>query len=178
MVGKLSYQARGIFTIVKPTRHGSYMVRRFDKPTSPKLKYMAEELYALPSTILPYELVDGSDTKYFNHAYPSIPNPLKDDLDIISYDDTYFSSPHLATPLIFNYNRDTLQFIHPSEPTPFPSIIEHHDESNTVPPSPVVNSYATIVFIPDTYHTLSLLLPDSNKLSFIQYIPTGSIRPL
>ena len=38
--------------------------------------------------------------------------------------------------------------------------------------------FSTIVFIPDTYHTLSLLLPDSNKLSFIQYIPTGSIRPL
>ena len=38
-VGKLCYQVRGPFTIIKSTGRGSYMVCRFGKLTSPPLKY-------------------------------------------------------------------------------------------------------------------------------------------
>ena len=51
-VGKLCYQVRKPFTIVKPTGHGSYTVRRFGKLTSPQLKQMTEELYASPTLYL------------------------------------------------------------------------------------------------------------------------------
>ena len=152
-------------------------MRRFGKPTIPSLKYMAEELYTLLSTLLPCEPVDGSNTRHLNHSHPSVPNSLKYILYIVSYYDTYFSFPNLAAPPKFNYNRNTFQFITPSESTPFPSIVESHDESNTVPPSPVINPYSTIVGIPHTPHALSLLLPDFIKLFFIQYIPTRFIQP-
>ena len=176
-VGKLCYQVRGPFTIVKPTGTGGYIVTKFGKPDGPQLKYMAEELYALPPTLLPCDPVDGSDIRYLNHSHPSVPNPLKDVLDIVSYDTMNFSSPHLTVPPKFDYDRDTLQFIHPSEPTPFPSIVELHDESNTVPPSPIVDPQSDICITPHTPHALSLLLPASDRLFFIQYVPIGSIRP-
>ena len=174
-VGKLCYQVRGPFVIVKPTGTGGYMVTKFGKSDGPKLKYMAEDLYVLPPTLLLCDPVDGSNIKYLNHSHPSVPNPLKDVLDIVSYDNIDFSSPNLTVPPKFDYDRYTLRFIHPSEPTPFPSIVELHDESNTVPPSLVVDPQSDIIITPHTPHTLSLILPVSDKLFFIQYIPTGSI---
>ena len=172
-VGKLCYQVRGPFVIVKPTGTGGYMVTKFGKSDGPKLRYIAEELYALPPTLLPCDLVDGSDIKYLNHSHPSVLNPLKVVLDIVSYDN--FSSPNLTVPPKFDYDRYTLRFIHHSKSTPFPSIVELHDESNTVPPSPVVDPQSDILISPHTPHALSLILPASDKLFFIQYIPTGSI---
>ena len=174
-VGKLCYQVRRSFVIVKPTGTGGYMVTKFGKSDGPKLRYIAEELYALPPTLLPCDLVDGSDIKYLNHSHPSVFNPLKVVLDIVSYDN--FSSPNLTVPPKFDYDRYTLRFIHHSKPTPFPSIVELHDASNTVPPSPVVDPQSDILISPHTPHALSLILPASDKLFFIQYIPTSSIRP-
>ena len=55
--------------------------------------------------------------------------------------------------------------------------MELHDESNTVPPSPIVDSQSDIIITPHTLRALSLILPTSDTLFFIQYIPTGSIRP-
>ena len=153
------------------------MVQRVGYPTSPQLKFMAEELYALPSSLLPCEPVDGSDIRYLNHTHPSVPNPLEDVLGIMSYDTTHFSSPLLTTPPKFDYDRDTLGMIHPSEPTAFPSIVELHDESNTVPPSPVLNIQSNIFVTPRPPHALSMLLPESDKIFFIQYISTGFIQP-
>ena len=108
-------------------------------------------------------------------THTHVPNPLKGVLDIVSCDNIDFLSPNLTVPPKFDYDRYTLRFIHPSEPTPFPSIVELHDESNTVPPSLVVDPQSDIIITPHTPHTLSLILPASDKLFFIQYISTGSI---
>ena len=69
-VGKLCYQVRGPFVIVKPTVTGGYMVTKFGKSDGPKLKYMAEDLYVLPPTLLLCDPVDGSNIKYINHSHP------------------------------------------------------------------------------------------------------------
>ena len=126
-VGNPCYQVWGPFAIVKPTGHGSYIVQRGGHPTSLHLKFMAKQLYALPFSLLPCEPVDGSDIRYLKHSHPSVSNPLEDVLGIMSYDTTHFSSPLLTTPPKFDYDRDTLGMIHPSEPTAFPSIVELHD---------------------------------------------------
>ena len=103
------------------------MVQRVGHLTSPQLKFIAEELYALPHSLLPCEPVDGSRIGYRNHSHPSVPNTLEDVLGIMSYDTIHLSSPLLTTPSKFDYHRDTLHMIHPSEPTAFPSIVELHD---------------------------------------------------
>ena len=136
---------------------------------------MVEELYALPFIILPCELVNGSDTRYLNHLHPSVHNPLKDVLDIVSYNDTYFLSPHLIASQKFDYNRDTLQCIHPSQLIPFPSIIELYDGSNTIPISSVIDLHPAIIVEPHTPRVLFVLLLDSKKLFFILYISIDSI---
>ena len=153
------------------------MMQRVGHPTSPQLKFMAEELYALPSSLLPCEQVNGSDIRYLNYSHPSISNPLENVFCIMSYDTTHLSSPLLATPPKFDHDRDTLRMFHPLKSTAFPSIVELHDESTTVPPSPVLEPQSDIVVTHHPQHALSLLLPESDKLLFIQYIPTGSIRP-
>ena len=95
---------------------------------------MIEDIYYLPLTLLPCDPVDGFDIRYLNHSHPSVHNPLKDVLDMVSYDNFHFSSPNLTAPPKFDYDRDTLRSIHPFKPTPFLSIVELHDESNTVLP--------------------------------------------
>ena len=37
---------------------GSYIVQRYGKPLSSEVKYITEDLYLLPSKLLPCELVD------------------------------------------------------------------------------------------------------------------------
>ena len=152
------------------------MVQRVGHLTSPQLKFIAEELYALPHSLLPCEPVDGSHIRYLNHSHPSVPNTLEDVLGIMTYDTTHFSSPLLATSPKFDHDRDTFRMFHPLELTAFPSIVELHDESTTVPSSPVLEPQSDIVVTHHPQHTLSLLLPESDKLFFIQYIPTGSIQ--
>ena len=124
---------------------------------------MTEEIYNLPSTLLPCKPVDGPDIRCPNHSHPSYPNIWKDVLNIVSYDDAYFSSPHLTVPPKFNYDRDVLKFIHPFKHTPFPSIVELHDKSNTIPSFPVIDPRPTTIVKPHTLQSLSLLLPDSTK---------------
>ena len=166
-VGNMCYQVWGPFAIVKPTGHGSYIVQRGGHPTSLHLKFMAKQLYALPFSLLPCEPVDGSDIRYLKHSHPSVSNPLEDVLGIMSYDTTHFSSPLLTTPPKFDYDCDTLRMITTSEPTAFSSIAELHDESNTVLPSPVLDPQSDSVVSPHPHHTLSLLLPESDKFFFI-----------
>ena len=60
-VAKLSYQARGLFSIVKCTGRGSYLVRKLYKPDSPGLKFMVTDLHPLPPSLKPCEPVDCSD---------------------------------------------------------------------------------------------------------------------
>lgn len=51
-VGKLVYQSKGPFIIVKDTGHSSYLMRRCGKPNSSLRKYMTQYLYLLTPTIL------------------------------------------------------------------------------------------------------------------------------
>ena len=43
-VAKLCYQIRGSFHIIKCTGRGSYIVRKLNKPDSPELKFISEDL--------------------------------------------------------------------------------------------------------------------------------------
>ena len=114
---------------------------------------------------------------HFNHSHPSITHPFEKDLNIKSYHEKHFSSPPLLTPPKFDYNHESLKFVHPSSPTLFPSIIELHRETHTVPPPPVSICNSVSKPLPYTPRELSNLINPTSNLFFIQYIPEGSIRP-
>ena len=75
-VAKLSYAVRGPFQIIQGTSRGGYIVRKLNKPDSPDLKFMSEDLYILPPSLKPCEPVDGLDTRYLNQTHAPIVNPL------------------------------------------------------------------------------------------------------
>ena len=77
-VATLWYAVRGPFQIMRSTIHGGYIVRKLNKPDSPKFKFMFENLHILPPSLKPYEPVDRSDTRYLNQYHAPISNPLKE----------------------------------------------------------------------------------------------------
>ena len=97
-VGKLQYQISGPFVITRATGHGSYFARKLQNKTGTEQKFMAEDLYLLPPTLLPCEPIDGADIRYLNYSHPTITHPFAKDLDIKSYHATHFSFPNLLTP--------------------------------------------------------------------------------
>ena len=74
-VGKLTYQVSGPFVITKATGHGSYYARKFKDKNSAEQKFMVEDLYPLPPSLLPYDPIDGANVRYLNHSHPSITHP-------------------------------------------------------------------------------------------------------
>ena len=68
-VAKLSYSVRGLYQIVRHTGFGSYYVRKLNKPDSPDLKFMSYDLYPLPPSLKPCELVDTTDSRYLNQNH-------------------------------------------------------------------------------------------------------------
>lgn len=90
-VGKLSCQISEPFRIVFHTGHRSYFVQRLSNPRSYKINCMAENLYTLPPSLLPWDLVDGCDSRYLKKFRQPVTNPLKKSLDILLYNDTYWA---------------------------------------------------------------------------------------
>ena len=76
-VAKLCYTVREPFQIVRGTGRGSYIVRKLNRPHSPKFKFTSEDLYIMPPCLKPCERVDGSDARYLNQSYDHIVNSLK-----------------------------------------------------------------------------------------------------
>ena len=65
-VTRLSYSIQCSYQIIRNTWFDSYFVRKFDKPDSPELKFMAYDLYPLPSSLKPRESIDIINTRYLN----------------------------------------------------------------------------------------------------------------
>ena len=84
-VAKLCYAVRGHYQIIRTTCHGSYFVRKLHRLDSPELKFIVYDLYPLPPSLKPCELVDTTDTRYLNQSHTPITNPLKKSLHIKLY---------------------------------------------------------------------------------------------
>ena len=76
-VGISSYQDTEPFWSVHHIDHESYFVQRLSSPHSSKIKYIAENVYTLPPSILSCESVDGCDTRYLNYSHQLVISPLK-----------------------------------------------------------------------------------------------------
>ena len=131
-VGKLIYQVRGPFRIIKCTSRGSYLVRKLYKTDSPELKFMAIDLYSLSPSLKLCEPINSSAIRYMNQLYSPTVNPLSKPLNIEIYNETWFNKPPQTSQPMFNYNYPTLAFPEP-QLTPFTSLSDLHAETNTIP---------------------------------------------
>ena len=138
---------------------------------------MAEDLYPLPPLLLPCDPIDGADIRYLNKSHPLITHPFEKKLNIKSYHETHFSSPHLLTPPKFYYNHESLKFVDSPSTTVYLSMIELHRETHTVPPTPVGNPRSLSKPTPYSPAELFNRITSTCILFFIQYILEDSIRP-
>ena len=136
-VAKLSNQVRGPSRIVQCTGRGSYFVRKLYKPNSPKLKFIATDLYPRPPSLKPCDPVDSSNLRYLNQFYSPIINPLIKPLNIELYNKTWFDKPPRTSQPLFDYNHPTLTFPEP-QLTPFTSLSDLHAKTDTISPSPLI----------------------------------------
>ena len=174
-VAKLNYQVRGPFRIVKCTGYDRYLVRKSYKPDSPELKCMAIDLYPLPPSLKSCEPVDSSDIRYLNHSHSPIVNPLSKHLNIELYNDTWFDKPPRTSQPLFVYNHPTFAF--PDDKiTPSTSLSDLHANTNTIPPSPVIDTSDTNILSPPSSLVLSKSLSIFDGLFFNCYTPEDTFK--
>ena len=133
---KLFYKVRGPYQIIHTTGHGIYFVRKLNMPNSPELKFMAYDLYLLLPSLKPCETVDTTYTQYMDQSHAPIINSLKKALRIELYNTKWFDKSLKTSIPSFIYKHDTLKQLTEYN-SPFPSVFELHDETNTCPPKPL-----------------------------------------
>jgi hypothetical protein len=174
-VAKLSYRLRGPYVVTQAIGHGAYLLRKWDSPTSPELKYHAEHISLLPPAIRPAEPLDGPDLRYLNSSHAPIPHPLKDSLDIELYNSVWFSNPPDTRPPDFSTVPAPLVDDPLSQSPPSPPPVDFPDSASTptisctdpLPPAPLPPGNA--------FHCS--LLSSCDRLFFISYCPPGTFRP-
>ena len=143
---------------------------------SPEVKYMAKDLYVLPSKALPCEPVDGTDSRYINLSRHLISNPLKNILNISLYNDTFYSSTLSTLPLKVDYSTKALVLHENSGIYDYPSMKVLHSDTGTSPTtsSSILSPSDTVTcFTPSELHGH---IQSYGWLFFIQYVPDNAIR--
>ena len=136
---------------------------------------MATYFYPLLPPLKPWEPIDSSDIRYLNHSHSPIINPLRKPLNIELYNETRFDKPPRTSQTLFDYNHPTLTF--PDDQfTPFPSLSDLHADTNTIPPSPFVDTSDTDIISPPSPLVLSKSLSTSDGLFFIRYTPESTFK--
>ena len=175
-VAKLSYAVRGPYQAIRATNHGRYFKRKLHRPDSPELKFMAYDLYPLPSSLKTCESMDTTDRRYLNQSHNPLINPLKKALHIELYNDKWFSKPLKISVTYFTYKYATLKLSDESI-YPFPSVVELHHEINTLPPQPLCEKVDANISKPPSPLTLHKSLEKKDYLFFVQYTSKGTIKP-
>ena len=144
-VGKIIYHVSRPFITTESTGHGFYFASRSKNKNIVEQNFIAEDLYPLPPSLLscdpidevgiiylnyshptinPCDPIDGAGIRHLHHSHLTINYLFEKDLNIKSYHETHFSSPQLLTPPTFDYNHESLKFVHPSSPTLYPYVIK------------------------------------------------------
>ena len=136
---------------------------------------MATDLYPLPPSLKPYEAVDSSNIRYLNHSHSFIVNPLSKILNIEVYNDNWFDELLRTSQPLFDYYHPTLAF--PDDQlTPFNSLSDLHTDTNTIPPSPLIDKSDTDILSPPSPLVLSKALSSSDGLFSIRYTPENTFK--
>jgi hypothetical protein len=181
----LSYQARGPFKIITDLGHQSFEVQKLDKPTSATRKYKSTDLYLLPPSLFPPEPLDTMDQRYLNYENAPIVSPLRKPLGIEMYNEVHFHpKPPSTTNLIDNLPSNSID-AEAFKPHNIPISQAPINPNTTIPSTNNTNQptqQATIEQLdtPPSMDTTSLhdtIITSNDKLFFIKYTPSGTMRP-
>jgi len=181
IVGKLVFQTRGPFVIVKKTQGSSYIVRPYGTETGTTQKFQTEDLYLLPKEILPCEHLDLPDMRYMNFDFAPTNHPFGKAFDITGYNNAWYNDKPPSKPPEFL----------PKALIPLPDL--DFTKTNANPPTrtqtdtytqevPTVSEDQT----DDRHHNATTqhllafqqdLQLSTDKLFFIQFTPTNTLRP-
>ena len=175
-VAKLCYAVRGSYQTIRTKDHGSYFVRKLHRPDSPELKFMTYDLYPLPPSLKPCEPVDTTDTRYLNQSHTPITSPLKKALHIELYNEKWFDKPLLTSIPPFCYHHRTLD-ISTKSVSPYPTVVGLHNNTNTFPPTPLVEAINDTLSSPPSPLILHASLDKTDFLFFIHYLPADTVKP-
>ena len=148
-VGKLSYQVRGPYQIIKDHSNNSYDVQRYGQPNGAIKKHQACDLYLLPPNLYPSDPLDTLDQRFLNYDYPPIQNPLHQPLCIESRADQFLFPPTIIQqpcqdPTEHHLDNEAIAQHIPAPPSP----------SLTPPPSSCTPSPSTPTLHPSTSPSL------------------------
>ena len=109
-------------------------------------------------------------------SHTPITNPLKKFLHIELYNEKWFDKPlHTSIPP-FRYDHRVLD-ISTKSISPFPTVIELHNDTNTCPPTPLVEAINDTVSSPPFPLILHASLDKTDCLFFIPYLPVDTVKP-
>ena len=137
---------------------------------------MAYDLDPLPPTLKSCEPVDTIDTQYMNQSHKPITNSLKKDLHIELYNEKWFDKPLYTSIPPFRYNHRTLD-VSTISVSPFSTFVKLHNDTNTCPPTPLVEAINDTLFTPPSPLILYASLENIDYLFFIHYLPVHIVKP-
>ena len=205
-VAKLVYKSRGPFIIMEDTGLGSYKCRRYGRPNGALYKFLTEDIYLLPPQILPCDEVDTPDLRYLNSDFaPNLKHPFHKDFDIQAYNTRWFDDDEdeNGTEKAAIGRKVNMEDFLPDLPTENRNMTSEaqtaalmDDESTGSEDNDCLNKVTediediTTTVVdgevalleaknkPSTVDGLNLMLAQSvDKLFFIQYVPSGTLRP-
>ena len=132
--------------------------------------------HPLSPSFKPCEYVDSTDTRYLNQSHAPPINLLKKALHIELYNDKWFDKPLKTSIPPFTYKHDTLKLSDESI-TPFPSVVDLHDETSTLPPPPLFEKLDDHTSQPPSPLSLHTSVANIDCLYFIQYTSEDTIKP-
>ena len=138
-VKKKSYQARGPFQIKEILGGKSYLIQPYNHESSATRKCKEFNLYLLPPSLFPNNLVDTMDQRYLNYSFVPIVSPMKNLLQIELYNNTYFpsNSKYINSPTIYQASCrvDELVLKGHNIKSCIPSAVSSFKDSNTPLPA-------------------------------------------
>lgn len=174
IVDKLSYAARGPFKITKDLGYNSFEVAPYHNPNGATRKYKGTELYLLPPSLFPSNMLDTLDQKFLNYDHAPVVSPLKQALQIESYNAEWFDQPKPPTEInIPLSNIDKQAFQEHSIPSLEQLCNETPLTSTTEPTYPTPEQ----IIIPTNNNLHSQIINSKDKLFFIKYTPLNTLRP-
>ena len=151
-------------------------MRELHIPDSPETKFMVYDLYFLPPSLKYFEPVDTTHTRYLNQTHTLITKPLKKALYIKLYNDKWFDKPLKTSIVPFIYKHRTLK-VSTKYVSPFPSVVELHNDTNTCPPPPLVEAVDDTLSSHPSLLALHTFLEKNRFPLLIQYLPDDTITP-
>ena len=157
-----------------------FEVQRYGEPSAAFRKYKNTELYLPPPTLFPSEVLDTMDQHYLDSHSASIISPLLKPMQIELYNDKWLQ-PHGATiqtksAIVDKPSRelDAIVF-EPHANQDMHLCLDLHKETSTRSPTLHPDQFSSNINVGTDSNLHDALIASKDKLSFISYMPKGTM---